>query len=155
MLRNFFCGGAISPPRALIWDKKPGKNRRLLRKSVEYSQLGACKILFAPSSAQCWVFRRRARSGDHFRSPMTKKLKLSVATPRPAAPIIKAGSAGAAVLAKLSQPELMSLPWANPRFAPTEKYSFDSELVEIREIYFQGSLKKGRAGFKPAPMWGS
>jgi len=33
---NFFCGGTISPPMALIWGKKPGKNGRLLRKTVEY-----------------------------------------------------------------------------------------------------------------------
>jgi hypothetical protein len=53
---------------ALIWGKKVGKNGRLPRKIVEYSQLGDCTILFALSMAQYWIFRRGARNGNHFRS---------------------------------------------------------------------------------------
>jgi len=36
MLRKFFSSGTISPPMALISDKKPGKNGRLFRKTMEY-----------------------------------------------------------------------------------------------------------------------
>ena len=66
MLRKFFCSGTIWPPMALISGKNSAKNGRFLRKTVEYSQLVTWKILFALSSTQYWIFRRRAGSGDHF-----------------------------------------------------------------------------------------
>jgi hypothetical protein len=61
MLRKFFSSGTISPPMALISDKKAGKNGRLLRKSEEYQQLVVCTILFALTSARYWIFRRRGQ----------------------------------------------------------------------------------------------
>jgi hypothetical protein len=63
---NFFCSGTTSPQMPLTWGKKTGEKRRLLRKTVEYSQLVIWKILFALSSAQYWIFRRGAQTGDHF-----------------------------------------------------------------------------------------
>jgi hypothetical protein len=51
---------------ALTWGKKTGEKRRLLRKTVEYSQVVIWKILFALSSVQYWIFRRGAQTGDHF-----------------------------------------------------------------------------------------
>ena len=68
MPRKFFCNGTIWLPIALIWEKDSGKNSRLLQKTLEYSQLVTWEILFALSSAQDWIFRRGAQTGDHFRS---------------------------------------------------------------------------------------
>jgi hypothetical protein len=36
LLRKFFCGGTISPPMALISEKKLSKKGRLIRKTGEY-----------------------------------------------------------------------------------------------------------------------
>jgi hypothetical protein len=46
---NYFCSGTIWLLMALISGKNSGKNSRLLRKTMEYSQLVVWKILFALS----------------------------------------------------------------------------------------------------------
>jgi len=73
---KFFSSRHNLAPNGPDLGEKTGEKSRLLRKTVEYSQLVTWKILFALSSIQYWIFRREAQTGDHFRS-MAPKIYLN------------------------------------------------------------------------------
>jgi hypothetical protein len=69
LLRKFFSSGTISPPNALIWEKKIEQKRPVNPKNRGILAIWSVhQFLFALSLAQYWIFRRQAKSGNHFRS---------------------------------------------------------------------------------------